>query len=277
VEKPVTIRRRESTALNCMVNEMAHLPRTPVSGSIMMINRLHLILLLMAVTLSAACADSSTGPATHSLRASSGGTSAQLTCTVRFTPRTDATTTASPGVSAGSNGSVSAGGGGSIACRSNARAATGPATSAAASGAASQRPGVAADSILEDQGTDVSIQFDSVQVTDNVLTLVRTLTAWTSVTNMLPEDIGTSDGVTPATNGTRVFFNSGPSTLSGVGVVTVGNATGTSTFTAPDQQYFEYDGIIGPGASSGTIGWQFNSELDVNSFTFGVGVDAIVP
>jgi hypothetical protein len=135
----------------------------------------------------------------------------------------------------------------------------------------------AADSILENQGTDIAIQFDSVQVTENVLTLVRTLTAWTSVTNMLPEDIGTSDGVTPAANGTRVFFNSGPSTLSGFGVVTIGNATGSGTFTAPDQQYFEYAGIIAPGATSGTMGWQFNSALDVNSFTFGIGVDAIVP
>ena len=124
---------------------------------------------------------------------------------------------------------------------------------------------------------NISIQFDSVQITENVLTLVRTLTAWTSINNMLPESIGTSDGVHPAANGTRVFFTTGPSTLSGVGVVTIGNASGTGTFTSPGQQYFEYNGIIAPGAFSGTIGWQFNSALAVNSFTFGIGVDAIVP
>jgi hypothetical protein len=229
----------------------------------MIINRLHLILLLSAVTLSAACADPSTGPA-RALRGSTGGT-AQLTCNVQVTPRT-VTTTAAPGVSAGSSGS--------IVCRSSAHAAA----TAAAGAAGGKRTVSAADSILEDQGTNISIQFDSVQVVDNVLTLVRTLTAWTSVTNMLAMPMGTTDGVTPAPNGTRVFFISGPSTLSGsVGVVTIGNATGTGTFTAADQQYFEYDGIIAPGASSGTIGWQFDSDLDVNSFTFGVGVDAIVP
>jgi hypothetical protein len=232
----------------------------------MITNRLYLILLLSAVTLTAACADSSTGPASHSLRGSSG--TAQLTCDVQITPRTASTTTASPGVSAGSSGSIM--------CSSNARAAT--AAAARTVGAAGGKRTVsAADSILEDQGTDISIQFDSVQITENVLTLIRTLTAWTSVTNMLAMPMGTTDGTTPAANGTRVFFISGPSTLSGVGVVTIGNATGTGTFTAADQQYFEYDGIIAPGASSGTIGWQFNSALDVTSFTFGIGVDAIVP
>jgi hypothetical protein len=135
----------------------------------------------------------------------------------------------------------------------------------------------ASDSILEDQGTDISIQFDSAQIVDNVLTLARTLTVWTSVRNMLSVDIGTSDGSTPAAKGTRVFFTTGPSTLSGVGVVTVGNATGTGTFTATGQQYFQYNGIIAPGSSSGTIGWQFNSVIAVTSFTFGIGVDAIVP
>jgi hypothetical protein len=235
----------------------------------MIINRLHLILLLSTVTLSAGCADSSAGPVAHSLRASPVGVNAQLTCDVQITPRTVTTTAADPGVSAGSNGS--------IVCRSSARAATGASTGAAASTAGGKRTVTAADSILENQGTDVSIEFDSVQVVDNVMTLVRTLTAWTSVTNMLGEPIGTSDGQTPAANGTRVFFISGPSTLSGVGVVTVGNATGSGTFTAADQQYFEYDGIIAPGASSGTIGWQFDSALEVNSFTFGIGVDAIVP
>ena len=228
-------------------------------------NRLHLSLLLTAVTLSAACADPSTGPGPHTLRSPSGGVAAQLTCEVQMTPPATTTST-SPGVSAGSSGS--------IVCRPNGRTAVGVAGGAATGG---NRTVAAADSILENQGTDITIRFDSVQITTNFLTLVRTLTAWTSVTNMLPMPIGTSDGVTPAANGTRVFFSSGPSTLSGIGVVTVGNAAGTGAFTATGQQYFKYSGIIAPGASSATIGWQFNSALAVNSFTFGIGVDAVVP
>ncbi|MFI5250293.1 MAG: hypothetical protein ACHQTF_09985 [Gemmatimonadales bacterium] len=229
-------------------------------------NRLHLSLLLAAVTVSAACADPSTGPGPHTLRGPSGGVAAQLTCEVQMTPRSATATAASPGVSAGSSGS--------IVCRPNGRTAVGVAGGAATGG---NHTVSAADSILENQGADITIRFDSVQITTNFLTLVRTLTAWTSVTNMLAMPIGTSDGVTPAANGTRVFFSSGPSTLSGVGLVTVGNATGTGTFTTTGQQYFKYSGIIPPGASSGTIGWQFNSALAVNSFTFGIGVDAVVP
>jgi hypothetical protein len=269
VETPVTIRQRggnnDGTAngtVNSTVNSTVHIPRNNYGDRIMVINRLHLILLLSAVTLSAACAEPSAGPA-HSLRASSGGT-AQLTCDVQIAPRTATATTTAPGVSAGSSGS--------IICRGEAGA-----VAATAGAAGAKRTVSAADSILEDQGTDISIQFDSVQVTDNVMTLETTLTAWTSVTNMLAIPMGTSDGVTPAANGTRVFFISGPSTLSGIGLVTIGNATGTGTFTAADQQYFEYDGIIAPGTSSGTIGWQFDTALDVTSFTFGIGVDAIVP
>jgi hypothetical protein len=103
----------------------------------MIINRLHLCLLLAAVTMSAGCADSSTGPAAHSFRGSSAGM-AQLTCDVQITPRTVTTTTAAPGVSAGSSGS--------IVCRGNAGAI---AATAGAAGAAGGKPTVsAADSIL---------------------------------------------------------------------------------------------------------------------------------
>jgi hypothetical protein len=209
-----------------------------------------------------ACGDPPTGAATHALRTSPGGVATPLICQVQIAPQSSASA-ADPGVSAGSSSA-------SVTCRPSANA-------AAQSVTGGNRTMYASDSILEDQGTDISIQFDSVQIVDNVLTLARTLTVWTSVSNMLSVDIGTRDGSTPATNGTRVFFTSGPSTLSGVGVVTIGNATGTGTFTATGQQYFQYNGIIAPGLSSGTIGWQFNSVIAVNSFTFGIGVDAIVP
>jgi hypothetical protein len=224
--------------------------------------RLHLIALVSAAAFIVACGDPPTSAATHTLRTSSGGGATTLTCQVQIAPQA-AASAAGPGVSAGSSSA-------SVTCRP-------PANAAAQSVTGGNRTMYASDSILEDQGTDISIQFDSAQIVDNVLTLARTLTVWTSVSNMLSVDIGTSDGSTPAAKGTRVFFTSGPSTLSGVGVVTVGNATGTGTFTATGQQYFQYNGIIAPGSSSGTIGWQFNSVIAVTSFTFGIGVDAIVP
>jgi hypothetical protein len=224
--------------------------------------RLHLSVLFSAAALTVACGDLPTSAATHALRTSSGGVASPLTCQVQIAP-TAAASVANPGVSAGSSSA-------SVTCRPSGNA-------AAQSASGGHRTMYASDSILENEGTDISIRFDSVQIVNNALTLARTLTVWTSVTNMLSVDIGTSDGITPAAKGTRVFFATAPSTLSGVGIVTVGNATGVSAFTAPDQQYFEYDGIIAPGSSSGTIGWQFNSVLAVNSFTFGIGVDAVVP
>jgi hypothetical protein len=262
--------RRTSERQGALTSHASH------GDGIMITNRHHLILLVSVAAWSAACADPAAGPATHSLRPSSGGGAAELTCEVKITPRSagastaSTASTASPGVSAGSSGS--------ILCRPNGQTGASAANRGAYGVTAGGSATVSArDSILEAQGTDISIQFDSVQITENFLTLVRTLTAWTSITNMLPGPIGTSDGVHAAASGTRVFFASGPSTLSGIGVVTVGNATGTGTFTSTGQQYFEYNGIIAPGASSGTIGWQFNSALAVNSFTFGIGVDAIVP
>jgi hypothetical protein len=224
--------------------------------------RWHLSVPISAAAFIVACGDPPTSAATHALRTSSGGVATPLICQVQIAPQASASA-ADPGVSAGSSSA-------SVTCRPSANA-------AAQSVTGGNRTMYASDSILEDQGTDISIQFDSAQIVDNVFTLSRTLTVWTSVTNMLPVDIGTSNGSTPAANGTRVFFTSGPSTLSGVGVVTVGNATGTGTFTATGQQYFQYNGIIAPGASSGTIGWQFDSLIAINSFTFGIGVDAIVP
>jgi hypothetical protein len=224
--------------------------------------RWHLSVLISAAAFIAGCGDLPTSTATHALRTSPGGGAGPLTCQVQIAPQASASA-ANPGVSAGSSGP-------SVTCRPSGNA-------AAQAAAGGNRTMYASDSILEDQGTDISIQFDSVQIVNNVLTLARTLTVWTSVSNMLSVGIGTSNGSTPAANGTRVFFTSGPSTLSGVGFVTIGNATGTGTFTATGQQYFQYNGIIAPGSSSGTIGWQFNSVIAVNSFTFGIGVDAIVP
>jgi hypothetical protein len=228
--------------------------------------RWHPSVLISAAAFIVACGDPPTSAATHALRTSPGGVAAPLICQVQIAPQASASA-ANPGVSAGSSSA-------SVTCRPSGNAAAQSVTGGNRTG---NRTMYASDSILEDQGTDVSIQFDSVQIVNNVLTLARTLTVWTSVSNMLSVDIGTSDGSTPAANGTRVFFTSGPSTLSGVGVVTIGNATGTGTFTATGQQYFQYNGIIAPGSSSGTIGWQFNSVIAVNSFTFGIGVDAIVP
>lgn len=104
-----------------------------------------------------------------------------------------------------------------------------------------------------------------------------TLSANVSVQNLLAQAMGTTDGTTPAPTGVRVFFFSGPTTTGGGGNVTVQNATGTAVFTASGQPYFQYDGILAPGATSAAKPWQFQLDPGVITFSFSVLVSAPLP
>ncbi|HEX8390949.1 MAG TPA: hypothetical protein VF665_01225 [Longimicrobium sp.] len=106
------------------------------------------------------------------------------------------------------------------------------------------------------------------------------------VQNLLAGAMGTANGTTPATTGVRVFFVAGPT-----GGAAVANASGTESFTAPDQPYFEYDddatdevaakelggdGILSPGEITAGKVWRFKAN-GAASFTFAVYVQAQVP
>lgn len=90
--------------------------------------------------------------------------------------------------------------------------------------------------------------------------------------NLLDRSMGTTDGVTPI--GTRIFFVSGPTTTSGVGTVSVANADGVGTFTASDQPYLLYPGILAPFEISAPRNWQFSVPATVATFSFTVAVSA---
>lgn len=94
-----------------------------------------------------------------------------------------------------------------------------------------------------------------------------------TVQNLLPQAMGTADGVTPHPNGIRVFFNSGPSTTGGWGAVTVKNQDGLGTFTAANQPYFQYPGLLAPGATTAAKPWQFQLESTVVTFSFTLYVE----
>jgi hypothetical protein len=95
-----------------------------------------------------------------------------------------------------------------------------------------------------------------------------------TVQNLLPYAIGTLDGVNPDPAGIRVFFNSGPTVTSGWGAVTVQNADGVGVFTATNQPYFQYPGILAPSATSAAKTWQFHVDPDVAFFVFTLFVSA---
>ncbi|HEY0038082.1 MAG TPA: lamin tail domain-containing protein [Longimicrobium sp.] len=95
-----------------------------------------------------------------------------------------------------------------------------------------------------------------------------------TVQNLLPYAMGTQDGVSPDPAGIRVFFHTGPTVTSGWGVATVQNPDGVGTFTATNQPWFQYPGILGPGQTSAAKSWRFHLDPDVAHFAFTLFVSA---
>jgi DNA/RNA endonuclease G (NUC1) len=95
-----------------------------------------------------------------------------------------------------------------------------------------------------------------------------------TVQNLLPEKIGTADGVTADPDGIRVFFSSGPTVTSGTGSATVANADDDGTFTAAGQPYFQYDEVLASGQVSAPRVWQLHVDPSVGTFSFVVYVSS---
>ncbi|HEX8831410.1 MAG TPA: hypothetical protein VF705_09610, partial [Longimicrobium sp.] len=102
-----------------------------------------------------------------------------------------------------------------------------------------------------------------------------TLTTSVTVQNLLVQRMG-SDGVT--VSGVKVFFNDGPNTTGGSGVVEVLNGDGLDTFTGSNQPYFSYPQAIGADSVSAARQWKFKVPPSATKFTFTVYVSApLVP
>jgi hypothetical protein len=97
-----------------------------------------------------------------------------------------------------------------------------------------------------------------------------------SVTNLIPQPLGTTNFTTLDPSGVRVFFMSGP-TSTGTGTVTVANPDGTGTFTAASQPYYQYSEIIETDSTSAARRWKLRFTPDVTSFTFLVAISTEVP
>jgi len=100
-----------------------------------------------------------------------------------------------------------------------------------------------------------------------------------TVKNLIPQALGTTDGVAPHADGVRTVFASGPDVTDGTGEVTVANADGTGTFTGSNQAYFQYsgtalggDGILSTNETSSARNWALHLDPGVNTFTFTVWV-----
>jgi hypothetical protein len=132
-----------------------------------------------------------------------------------------------------------------------------------------------ADVILGDQGVNIQLNFSNFAFDST--SRVFSLTA--SVTNLLAQPIGTTDGTTTTFDGVRAFFSSGPSPTGAgsTGVVTVKNPDGVGVFNGLTAPFFRYRPFIPPGGTSAGKVWQFLLGPGVKGFTFQVEVDAAIP
>jgi hypothetical protein len=92
--------------------------------------------------------------------------------------------------------------------------------------------------------------------------------------NLLKQSIGTLNGTT--TTGVKVFVTDFHAT-SGTGAVSVANADGTGTFTAPNQPYFNYNQIIAVNGYSGNKLWKFNVPNTVTAVSMSILISTDFP
>jgi hypothetical protein len=123
--------------------------------------------------------------------------------------------------------------------------------------------------IIGGQGQNVRLTSSNIQV------VADTFAFDVTVQNLIPQSLGTTDGVTLDPAGVRVFFHAGP-TSTGSGTVTVANPDGTGTFTGSSQFFFQYNTLLVQNAVTPTKRWKLKFTPDVATFTFTVFVSAAV-
>lgn len=122
--------------------------------------------------------------------------------------------------------------------------------------------------ILGGQNTNVKLTSSNVSYTPADSTFSFDVT----VQNLMPEKMGTTDGVNLDPDGIRVFFASGPTVTGGSGAATVANADDQGTFTGTGQYYFQYDEMLATNQVSSPRTWQLHIDPSVSTFSFMVYV-----
>lgn len=93
------------------------------------------------------------------------------------------------------------------------------------------------------------------------------------VVNLVPQPIGTDDGVTLHSRGVRVFFWSNPSVTDGTGSVSIVEPSATGSFTGSNQRYHQWNEIIqSQDTSVAEKHYNFALSGTVNAFEFQLGI-----
>ncbi|MDX2193607.1 MAG: hypothetical protein NW201_09635 [Gemmatimonadales bacterium] len=119
-------------------------------------------------------------------------------------------------------------------------------------------------------------------LSSNVTVASNTFSFNLRVRNLTAQILGVDGNGNVDAAGVRVFFlNTSPAitVTGGTGSVSVANADGTATFTAPGQSYYQFNGGVGPFDSTASKSVQFtlNTASTVTSFSFDVAVSAAAP
>ncbi|MFL5383420.1 MAG: hypothetical protein ACJ8GN_12955 [Longimicrobiaceae bacterium] len=96
-------------------------------------------------------------------------------------------------------------------------------------------------------------------------------TFFNQIRNDIGQAIGTHNGFT--TDSIRAFVTA-INVTGGSGSITANNPTGTATFTAANQPYWEYREIVAPSDQSSSVTWIFNVPSTVTAWSYTIGVSA---
>ncbi|HSU12783.1 hypothetical protein [Longimicrobium sp.] len=88
-----------------------------------------------------------------------------------------------------------------------------------------------------------------------------------TIRNLIPQALGTTDGVTPDPNGVRIFFYSGPTVTAGTGTISV-VGDGVGTFLAAGEPFYQYSTVLQQFQVSAPKTWQLNMPSTVTTFSF---------
>jgi hypothetical protein len=137
--------------------------------------------------------------------------------------------------------------------------------------------GINVDLIVGGQNTFIKLTSSNVTYSGEVFSFT------TTVQNLIPQSLGTTDGTTLDTAGVKVFFEQEPVFTSGSGTIDfvdpIGGGSlvdGFATFTRANQPYYKYNQILHPNEVSAGKLWRMHIPTTVTSFAFTVYVSAPV-
>lgn len=131
--------------------------------------------------------------------------------------------------------------------------------------------GIAPDIIVG--GQNLYVTLTSTNVAYNSGTGQFTFDA--TLRNLIPQPLGTTDGVVLEPSGIRIFFADGPTVTAGTGTASV-LPDGFGTFTAAGQPYYQYNEVLEQTEVSAAKTWMLIMPPTVTTFSFRVFVSAPV-